>query len=135
MSIGHVGDSRVYLFSNRTLHSLTRDDSWAATILAQDPAFTPQEIAQHPMRNVLTSVLGARENVDVHLAERPLASGDVLMLCSDGVHGVVSPDAMREVLSSTNDLEAASRRLIETALDNGSRDNVTAVVIRYEAER
>ncbi len=87
------------------------------------------------MRNVLTSVLGARENVDVHLAERPLVSGDVLMLCSDGVHGVVSADAMCEVLTSTTDLEAASRRLIETAMDNGSRDNVTAVVIRYEAIR
>ncbi|MGE3844597.1 MAG: PP2C family serine/threonine-protein phosphatase [Vicinamibacterales bacterium] len=135
VSIGHVGDSRAYLFSNQTLHSLTRDDSWAATILAQDPAFKPEEIAQHPMRNVLTSVLGARENVDVHLAERPLVSGDLLMLCSDGVHGVVSPDTIRDILTSTTDLEAASRRLIEAAMDKGSRDNVTAVVVRYEAER
>lgn len=135
VSIGHVGDSRVYLLSKGALHILTRDDSWAATILAQDPAFKPEEIAHHPMRNVLTSVLGARENVDVHLTERPLVPGDVLMLCSDGVHGVVEPDAMTEILTTAPDVADAAQRLIDLAMANGSRDNVTAVVARYEDER
>jgi protein phosphatase len=135
VSVGHVGDSRVYLYSGNTLQTLTRDDSWAATILSQDPSFKPEEIAQHPMRNVLTSVLGARENVDVHLSERPLTPGDVLMLCSDGVHGAIGTDGIRDILSSTPECEAAARRLIETAMEQGSRDNVTAVVARYEADR
>lgn len=135
ISVGHVGDSRVYLLARGTLQTLTRDDSWAATILANDPAFKPDEIAHHPMRNVLTSVLGARENVDVHLVERPIAPGDVLMLCSDGVHGVIDPAAIAEILANTPDVEAAARRLIEAAMAQGSRDNVTAVVARYEADR
>jgi len=135
VSVGHVGDSRVYMISKGAIHALTRDDSWAATILSQDPAFKSEEVARHPMRNVLTSVLGARENVDVHLTERPLASGDLLMLCSDGVHGVMTIDAIKDILTSSSDLEVAARRLIDAAMDGGSRDNVTAVVARYEADR
>lgn len=135
VSIGHVGDSRVYLLSGRELHMLTRDDSWAATILAQDPAIRPEDIAHHPMRNVLTSVLGARENVEVHLTERPILHGDVLMLCSDGVHGVMDSNVITTILSDAADPETAARRLVEEAMAQGSRDNVTAVVARYEAER
>ena len=134
-SIGSVGDSRLYLLSNGTIKQLTVDDSWAATILAQDPTLTPEAIAQHPMRNVLTNVLGARESVEVHLIERTLAGGDVLLMCSDGVHNVLAPEALREILTNNPDCERAAQVLIDTALDRGSRDNVTALVVHYEADK
>jgi PPM family protein phosphatase len=133
-SIGSVGDSRLYLMSNGTMKQVTIDDSWAATILAQDPTLTPEAIAQHPMRNVLTNVLGARESVDVHLIERTLQLGETLLLCTDGVHNVLSPEGLRDILTKNDDVERAAQVLIDTALDRGSRDNVTALVIRYEAE-
>ena len=134
VAIGSVGDSRLYLMSRGALQQLTTDDSWAAKILAQDPTLKPEEISHHPMRNVLTNVLGAREAVDVNLAERRLSPGDTLLLCSDGVHGVLQPNALRGLLASTQSLETLPRTLIDAALDQGSRDNVTALVVRYEAD-
>jgi protein phosphatase len=87
------------------------------------------------MRNVLTNVLGAREQVDVHLAERDLEAGDLMLLCSDGLHGVLDLDQLRIILQNTTDVDATAHALVETALENGARDNVTALVVRYEAER
>lgn len=134
-SIGSVGDSRVYLLANRRLEQITTDDSWAATILSQDPNMRAEDIAQHPMRNVLTNVLGGRPTVDVHVTERVLVGGEVLLLCSDGVHGVLEPEAIRDVLEGTHDENAAAQKIVDMALDAGSRDNVTALVIRYEADQ
>jgi protein phosphatase len=133
--IGSVGDSRLYLLSKNGLQQLTVDDSWAAKILAQDPSLRPDEISSHPMRNVLTNVLGARETVDVTVHERQLLPGDVLLLCSDGLHGVLSPTTILSVLKTTPSLEHVPRKLVDAALDQGSRDNVTALVVRYEADR
>ncbi len=133
-SIGHVGDSRLYLLASGRLEQITHDDSWAATILAQDPNLGPEEIARHPMRNVLTNVLGARDQVDIHLTERTLSGDEVLLLCTDGLHGVLDADSIREVLSGHDDVDAAAHALVEAAMNRGSRDNVTALVVRYEAE-
>jgi protein phosphatase len=69
----------------------------------------------------------------VHLTERALAHGDVLLLCSDGLHGVLDPDGIRTILGRHADVEAAARALVSSAMECGSRDNVTALVVRYEA--
>ena len=135
VSIGSVGDSRVYLLARGTLEQVTTDDSWAATILAQDPSLKGEDIAQHPMRNVLTNVLGGRPTVDVHLSERVLLGGERLLLCSDGVHGVLEADDLRDLLGSVAGEEDAAQRIVRMALDNGSRDNATALVIGYEADK
>ena len=134
-SIGSVGDSRAYVLTAGAIEQITTDDSWAATILAQDPDIKNEDIANHPMRNVLTNVLGGRPTVDVHVTERLLAGGEVLLLCSDGVHGVLDPDTLRGIVESTPNEEAAAQRIVDMALDRGSRDNVTALVVRYESER
>jgi serine/threonine protein phosphatase PrpC len=134
VAIGSVGDSRLYLLSKNGLQQITVDDSWAAKILAQDPTLKPEEISHHPMRNVLTNVLGAREAVEVSLTERRLSPGDTLLLCSDGLHGVLQPSTIRHHLVNASGLEGVPRALIDAALDQGSRDNVTALVIRYEAD-
>ena len=134
VAIGHVGDSRLYLLAGGRLEQLTQDDSWAATVLAQDPTLSPADLARHPMRNVLTNVLGAREHVDVHLSERAIRAGDVMLLSSDGLHGAVDDEGIRDILLNTPDVEQAARRLVETAVERGSRDNVTAVVVSCQEE-
>ncbi len=133
IAVGHVGDSRLYLLRRGVLEQLTVDDSWAATVLAHNPRAHAKELANHPMRNVLTNALGAREQVDVHLVERDLEPGDTLVLCSDGLHGVLDDAALKTILDDQPDVTLAARELVNGALDNGSRDNVTALVVRYEA--
>jgi PPM family protein phosphatase len=134
-SIGSVGDSRVYMLSGGRLEQLTVDDSWASTLLAQDPSMRPEDVAHHPMRNVLTNVLGGRSTVDVHVTERLLTAGDVLLLCSDGIHGVLDAETLAGVLRTTAEEARAAQAIVDMALDKGSRDNVTALVVRYEVTK
>lgn len=134
-SIGSVGDSRVYLLAGDDLEQVTTDDSWAATILAHDPDVKAEDIAQHPMRNVLTNVLGGRPTVEAHVSERVLSGGETLLLCSDGVHGAVEPADLTRILQTVPGEAEAAQQIVDLALERGSRDNVTALVIRYEAER
>lgn len=134
MAVGHVGDSRGYVLADGQLQQLTVDDSWAVAILANDPTLSPEQLARHPMRNVLTSALGARDQVEVHITERPLAPGDVTLLCTDGLHGVVDADTIAGILRAHPKVEGAAQALVDAALDAGSRDNVTALVLRYEAD-
>ena len=89
LSVAHVGDSRLYLLAGRRLRQVTRDDSWMASMLADDPDADPLLLEHHPLRNALTNVVGARPRTDVHVAEEPLAGGERLLLSTDGVHGVV----------------------------------------------
>jgi PPM family protein phosphatase len=121
----HVGDSRLYLGDGDGLHQLTEDDSWAATVLGRkDGGGTAPAV-----RHVLTNVLGARPDTLVHLQERELRGTDTLLLCSDGLHGSVPHDTLRDLMASTDDVEDAARRLIATALAHGSRDNITVLVV------
>jgi serine/threonine protein phosphatase PrpC len=130
MIVAHVGDSRLYLLRDGILLQLTRDDSWAATVLGKDAA-APAELRSHPMRNVLTNVLGAREHTDVHLQEYDLRPRDRVLLCSDGVHGSLEHDAIQRALQ-TDDNTLGATALLQAAMSAGSRDNVTALVGVYE---
>ena len=131
--VGSVGDSRVYILENGKLRRLTKDDTWAATVLADELAADPAALAKHPMRNVLTNVLGAREQTSIHLAEHPILGGELMLLCSDGLHGSVNDPDIEKMMAETTDLEAMAKKLITTALDQGSRDNVTALLVRLPA--
>lgn len=132
IAVGHVGDSRLYVVSDGHIAQVTRDDSWAATVLVTELKLAPDAVARHPMRNVLTHALGTHEQVDIHLNERDIHPGDIMLLCSDGVHGVLNEDAIRTALLRTRDVEQSAHAVIRAALDGGSRDNVTALVVRYE---
>jgi serine/threonine protein phosphatase PrpC len=81
------------------------------------------------MRHVLTKVIGLREDMEPSVGSSPFASGDTLLLCSDGLHGVLSNEAIAELLQQSN-VEAIASELVERALNSGSTDNITAVVVR-----
>jgi serine/threonine protein phosphatase PrpC len=129
--IAHVGDSRAYLWRSGVLDQLTRDDSWVATVLAADLTADPQSFANHPMRNVLTNVLGAREDSEVHMQDHAVEPGDVLLLCTDGVHGVLDADAIAPILGRAGEAEKVADALIAAALSRGSRDNMTALIVEF----
>ena len=125
-----VGDSRIYLLSGAALQQITHDDSWVATVLARDPEFDRAQLAHHPMRHVLTNVLGAREDTEVEIGERPLAPGEQLLLCSDGLYGGLDDAAMQILLAGPGKLDELGDRLVATSLERGGTDNITAVLVR-----
>jgi protein phosphatase len=127
LSVAHVGDSRLYHAANGQLAQLTRDDSWAATVLVQRP-LDAAATEHHPMRHVLTNVLGAREQTDIHIQDRPVAPGELMLLCTDGLHGSLDDGAIKELLVPQTTMERTAEALVRAAIERGSRDNVTALV-------
>jgi serine/threonine protein phosphatase PrpC len=126
--VGHVGDSRVYrLTASGEFGPVTQDDSWAAALRAQGLA--TNELSHHPMRHVLTNVIGARDQVDAHLSELELVEGDCFLLCSDGLYDPIGDNELRRLLGSRGDPPTKARTLVLRALELGSRDNVTALVV------
>lgn len=132
LTYASVGDSRLYSFRDDRLERLTVDDSWVATLLAEDPSLDPRSFSTHPMRNVLTKVVGVAEDLEVSPHERALTEGETLLLCTDGVHGLVDDEAIRQILSRAS-IEDAAGQLVQRALDRGGADNTTAVLVRYSA--
>lgn len=130
LSVAHAGDSRLYLLAGGRLRQLTNDDSWMATVLATDPRADRTVLMNHPMRNALTNVVGAGTRTDVHVVEQPVSAGDVLLMTTDGVHGVMEENQLERLMTSGEDLDAIAANVIAAALARGSRDNVTAIVAR-----
>jgi protein phosphatase len=128
-----VGDSRLYERRDGTLRLLTRDDSWLEK-LAETADIELSEAEQHPMRHLLTSVVGARPEVDATVDEIVLADQQLLLLCTDGLHGAIPEDTIRSVLDNASDLERAAEALVHTALERDGKDNITALLARYTAE-
>jgi PPM family protein phosphatase len=134
LAVAHAGDSRLYLLADGHLRQVTNDDSWMATVLASDPRADPNVLMHHPMRNALTNVVGAGARTDVHVVEQPVSAGDVLLMTTDGVHGVMDDGQLERLMTTGEDLEAIAANLIAAALARGSRDNVTAIVARIDRD-
>lgn len=124
--VGSVGDSRAYLVRGGSIELLTHDDTWLASVLGNDGA---REAARsHPMRHVLTSVIGAREPARPEVLTRAVKSGDILVLATDGLHNVVEDARIGQLVRGCGP-DAAARGLVEAALAGGTTDNVTVVVV------
>jgi protein phosphatase len=130
-TVGSAGDSRCYLFRAGTLTQLTRDDSWVSAAWTEG-ILTTDEIDKHPLRNVITKAVGAKESIEIDVVEHPLAPGDVIMLCSDGLHAMMNNEAILAAVTPFPDaLEKAAARLIDAANEAGGKDNVSVVLVRY----
>jgi protein phosphatase len=135
LTVGHVGDSRLYRLTGGRLSQLTGDDSWMASVMASDPGADALLLKHHPMRHILTNVVGSRRGTEVHVVEEPLAPGDRLLLTTDGVHGVLSQGELERLLRlSAADGSAVAAAVVRAALAKGSQDNCTAVIARYCAD-
>ncbi len=131
--VGHVGDTRCYLFSNSGIEQLTRDHSWVAEEVAAG-ALTPEEARGHPRRNIITRALGLDPDVAVDVYRASLAGSAGLVLCSDGLYGVVDDG---EILAHVTrlDPQAAVDALVALADERGGPDNISAVVVSRAAAR
>ncbi len=132
LAVANAGDSRLYVLREHVLTQLTHDDTWAATLLAAQGDEQEGSAPGRSTRHVLTSVVGSREQTDVHVVEQELVKGDTLLLCSDGLHGVVDDETLSGMLNGGGSPATVAPALIKAALERGVRDNITAIVARYE---
>jgi PPM family protein phosphatase len=130
MSVAHVGDSRAYLIREGQLSRITNDHSWVFEQV-QAGMLTEAEAEKHPLRNVITRALGGALQVTPDASEISAQKGDVFLLCSDGLTGMVPEnEILRVVTANASDLQKACQQLIDAANERGGLDNVTAVLVR-----
>lgn len=122
-----VGDSRIYRWRHGALEQLTADDTWLATVLGQKEAAVAE--ATHPLRHVLTSVVGTRDDVKPPGREELLLAGDTFVLCTDGVHGRLDSEALSRVLAAAHGADEQATGIVNAAIAKGTSDNATALVI------
>ena len=127
-AIAHVGDSRAYLWRDGTLRQLTRDHSWTEE-QRRAGLISDAGAAGHPWRHVVTRALMGGPDPEVDVSSLPLRPGDRLVLCTDGLSGVIAPEALAESLAADGSLEDCCRRLVDAANDAGGPDNITVIVL------
>ncbi len=131
--LGHVGDSRAYLLRDGVLQQLSHDHSLVAE-LERSGRLTREEAAVHPQRSVITRALGAGPELEVDTSVVQVRDGDVLLLCSDGLSGLIGDEAIGRLIGGGGPLDDAVRRLVRAANDAGGDDNVTAVAFRIAGD-
>ena len=122
-----VGDSRIYRLRNGSLEQLTRDDTWLASVLGEKNA--EEADPEHPLRHVLTNVVGTKDDVRPGAREEQLESGDRFVLCTDGVHGKLDARSLTSVLHGAASATDGASNLVSEAITRGTTDNATALVI------
>ncbi len=130
--IAHVGDSRGYWFHGGKIKQVTEDHSLLNDYI-KAKKLTPEEIENFPHKNVIVRALGMKDTVQVDISKIEPANGDIILLCCDGLSGMVPDDKMGEVLGKTADLNAAVTQLIDMANAAGGIDNITCVLARYHS--
>ena len=131
--VGHVGDSRAYLVRGGAIRQLTEDHS-LLNDYKKSRVLTPEEIEAFPHKNVIVRALGMKDAVEVDLVREEVRDGDVLLLCSDGLSGMVPDERMAELVRGhPKDLRGAAQALVDAANEAGGQDNVTCVLVQYVA--
>ncbi|HEY5479406.1 MAG TPA: Stp1/IreP family PP2C-type Ser/Thr phosphatase [Gaiellaceae bacterium] len=133
VTIGHVGDSRAYLLREDQLTQLTQDHSLVAE-LVRSGRLSPKEAESHPRRSVITRALGTESDVEVDVFSIRAQSGDLFLLCSDGLTSMVSDEEIAKLLVAARaDLDSAGEKLVAAANQAGGEDNITVVLFELEA--
>jgi PPM family protein phosphatase len=131
--VAHVGDSRAYLLRDGSLKQLTEDHTLVQRMVAEG-RISPEEAGRHPQRSILTRAIGVDEEVPVEQITLDVHGGDRLLLCTDGLTGMIGEERIQDVLETEPDPQAASDRLVDEANRAGGEDNITVVVVDFESE-
>ena len=127
MTIVSVGDSRLYRLRQGALEQLTKDDTWLASVLGEKQAEDADP--QHPLRHVLTSVVGTKDDVKPGSREEQLVAGDRFLLCTDGIHGKLDSGSLTNLLLTAPSASDGAESVVKEAITRGTSDNATALVI------
>lgn len=127
--LAHVGDSRIYRYRNRQLDQLTKDNTFVQEMI-DEGELTKDEAVHHPLRNMLTRALGTPEPLEgIEVASVSIADGDCFLLSSDGLHGLVPRKTIEDTLKHSAHPRPTAQKLLQAALTNGGKDNITLIVI------
>jgi protein phosphatase len=131
MAITSVGDSRAYILDDKGLSVITDDQTWVNEV-GRPLGLDEESLRHHPMRHVLTMAIGASSPLTINHYRVPMAKGNLVLICSDGLHGVLEAPQMEQILNGNGggSLEDRCRNLIDAAKHAGGPDNVTVVLIR-----
>lgn len=127
MVLGHVGDSRTYIFREESLKKLTEDHSLVQDQINQG-LITPSDAKKHSLRHVILRAVGIKENLEVDIIRGNVQPGDLFLLCSDGLTDMVDDSLIQEILSKSLDIPQKAENLIETANSFGGYDNITVIL-------
>jgi len=128
LEIGHIGDSRAYCLRNKELRQLTEDHSLVYSLFKMGQ-ISREQMRTHPHRNVVTKALGTEAQVAPDTLKSDILAGDLFLLCSDGLSGMIDDTEIAEILSTENTPGKAADKLILAANNAGGRDNITAVLV------
>jgi serine/threonine protein phosphatase PrpC len=129
--VAHVGDSRVYRWRDGALLQLTEDHSWVSEQVRAG-VLSETDARRHPWRNVVTRALAGADDLEVDVADVEVRDGDRLLICSDGLSGVVPPEALARLITGTAPLEAVCQALITAANEAGGPDNITVAMLQID---
>ena len=132
--LAHVGDSRAYLIYNGEIEQLTRDHSLVQRLIELNQ-LTQEEAEEHPQKNVLYRAIGQNENLEVERLIRPLPQGAQMLICSDGLWGLVDEDTLKEVILEAPTPQDACDKLIALANAQGGTDNITAIILKIPSSK
>jgi len=133
LAVAHVGDSRVYVLRGSVVRQVTEDHSWVSEQVRAG-SMTEDDAKQHPWRNVVTRALSGGEDPQIDVGPLPAEPGDHLLICSDGLSGVVPSEAFRPLIDGAPSLESACEALVSAANEGGGPDNITVVLLRIDVE-
>lgn len=131
--VAHAGDSRAYRVRAGKLGQLTEDHTWVGQQVTAGE-LSPDEARQHPFRNVVTRALGGEANLIVDVSAHDIREGDIFLLCTDGLTGVVPDERIVEIVDGTGTLDGRCAALIDAANEGGGPDNITAVLVSCSDE-
>ena len=130
LNLVHIGDSRAYHISSEGTPKVLTTDHSLVQLLQDLGQITSDEAAVHPQRNVLYRALGQAEKIDEEIITSPLPSSGYLVICSDGLWGLVPDNEMVKIITSADSLQQACQKLIQAANNAGGPDNITVIIIQ-----
>ena len=128
----NVGDSRLYIVSGKSIRQVSVDHSLVEEMI-RSGGIAREQTRNHPDKNIITRAVGVKKTVEPDTYTEELKSGDYVLMCSDGLTNMVPDEEIMEIVVQSEDVTQAVKALIEKANENGGRDNISAVLVRYEA--
>ena len=127
----NVGDSRAYKISDDVITQLSEDHSYVNELIKAGE-ITEEEARSHPKKNVITRAIGVDSSTEPDFFKVDVKDGDCILLCSDGLHGELTNDVIKDIVLSTGDSNKACKKLVKMANNHGGSDNVTVVLLKVK---